>query len=303
MAETATRLLKRLRVSQPLNAVGTAVVRSTLRSFGCQSEFVIRHLHRVGRVRCKLPNGRTMVLWSRADDWVSNQVYWRGWAGYEPEGSRLFFALGTRAAVTFDIGAHVGYYALLAGHANPRGTVFAFEPHPEVHQRLMYNVALNRLTNVRCIPRALGAEARTTTLYYEHSAGMLSGSSLTVKLKHDVPTLGSSSVTVVTGDEFVSVNGIQRIDLMKIDTETTEPQILRGLMETLRRDRPIIFCEVLPGGDTESELEGLLAPLGYRYYMLTPSGAEPMVAIRPHPEYLNYLFVAGTVDLDGIGRF
>jgi FkbM family methyltransferase len=43
----------------------------------------------------------------------------------------LFWRLACKARVTLDIGAHVGYYSVLAGMANPAGTVFAFEPLPD----------------------------------------------------------------------------------------------------------------------------------------------------------------------------
>jgi hypothetical protein len=79
----AKEILKGLRGSQPLNRVATATVRTLLRACNRRSEWVIRHLHRYGGVRFRLPNGRTARLWSRADDWVSNQIYWRGWNGYE----------------------------------------------------------------------------------------------------------------------------------------------------------------------------------------------------------------------------
>src|SRR5205814_5357903 len=142
--------LKRLRASQPFNYLATSIVHALQTATGMHSALVIKHLHRVGMVRRKLPNGRTLRLWSRADDWVSNQVYWRGWSGYEPERVPLFFRLASRAQVTLDVGAHVGFFTLLAAHANPAGRVFAFEPMPAIQERLRYNVGLNQLDNVEC---------------------------------------------------------------------------------------------------------------------------------------------------------
>src|SRR5882724_8020540 len=82
--------LKRLRVSQPVNYLVTSTVHALFSATGMRSEFVIKHLHRAGNVWLALPNSRTLRLWSRGDDWVSNQVYWRGWDGYEPETVPLF---------------------------------------------------------------------------------------------------------------------------------------------------------------------------------------------------------------------
>jgi hypothetical protein len=60
---------------------------------GRDFEVAIKHLPRTGPVRSRLPNGEVLRLWSRGDDWISNQVFWRGWSGYEPETTPLFFEL------------------------------------------------------------------------------------------------------------------------------------------------------------------------------------------------------------------
>ncbi len=71
--------------------VATSMTRAALSAVGANSELVVKHLHRVGTVRRILPNGRALVLGSHGDDWISNQVYWRGWAGYETEMPRCGF--------------------------------------------------------------------------------------------------------------------------------------------------------------------------------------------------------------------
>lgn len=291
--------LKRLRVSQPFNFVATSLVQAVLSAFGMRSEFVIRHLHRAGTVRCRLPNGRILRLWSRGDDWISNQVYWRGWSGYEPETVPLFFRLAVSARVTLDIGAYVGFYALLAAHANPEGRVYAFEPHPGIFPRLERNVALNRLGGVRCVPSAVGDLDGTGELFHVSTA-MPSSSSLSREFMEGAPHLGSSRVAVVTLDRFARENALPRVDLVKIDTEGTEAQVLRGMCETLRRDRPSIVCEVLPGRGAEQPLEAILHPLGYHYYLLTPAGPSPRERIEGHPVWLNYLFTER--DPDDVAR-
>src|SRR5262245_40399135 len=103
---SAKDAMKRLRASQPFNIVATSVVKWLLSAQAVPSPFIVKHLHRVGLVCSRLPNGRMLKLESRADDWVSNQVYWRGWLGYEPESASLFFRLASRARITFDIGAY-----------------------------------------------------------------------------------------------------------------------------------------------------------------------------------------------------
>src|SRR5262245_56074500 len=102
------RSFKALRDTQPFNWVSTTAAKLAFGAAGGAPDVVVDHLHRVGTVRCRLPNGRTLRLWSRGDDWVSNRVYWRGMAGYEPESTAVFFRLATGAAVTLDVGGYVG---------------------------------------------------------------------------------------------------------------------------------------------------------------------------------------------------
>lgn len=289
MTQVVHKTLKSLRASQPFNCIATTSVRALLGELGVRSESIIRHLHRIGSVQCVLPNGRLLRLWSRGDDWISNQVFWRGWDGYEPETTPLFYRYAARAQLTFDVGAHVGFYTLLAGHANPAGQVFAFEPLAPVFARLQSNVARNKLTNVTCRAAAVG-DADGEADFFHVGVGLPSSSSLSAEFMRRAGAVVRSTVPVITLDRFVREQGLPRVNLLKIDTESTEPQVLRGMSETLRRDRPALFCEVLEGRGSERALEDILAPLGYRYYLLTPVGPVAKDRIEGHPEWLNYLF-------------
>jgi len=105
-------------------------------------------------------------------------------------------------------------------------------------------------------------------------------------------SLQSFQVPVARLDTFVRENGVQFVDLMKIDTESTEPQVLNGMIETIRRDQPVIFCEVLKERGSEELLQEIIRSINYRAYLLTPDGPDLRDRIEGHPEWLNYLFTA-----------
>src|SRR5215813_13165033 len=147
--------LKQLRNIQPFNWIATGFIHFLFRATGRKSKLVMKHLHRVGMVRAKLPNGHILRLWSRADDWISTQIFWKGWNAYETETLELFFKLASKSQTILDIGAHVGLFSLVAGHANPEARIFAFEPVGESYERLQRNVELNRLSNIRCVNSAV----------------------------------------------------------------------------------------------------------------------------------------------------
>ena len=286
---TMKRALTKLRASQPFNVTVTSAVRGFCRAVGVTPVPVVRHLHRVGTVSCALPNGRVLKLWSLGDDWVSNQVYWKGLAGYEPETVSIFLKLTSCASVTFDVGAYVGFYTVLAAHANPSGRVYAFEPHPDAYPRLLRNVELNQLSNVDCIHAAVGDAEGAADLYCGPGA-LPTSSSLSLDFMRPHGTVQGVRVKVVALDVFVRERSISRVDLLKIDTESTEPQVLQGMLGTLQRDRPSIICEVLQGRGAEDRLEDILGGLGYRYYLLTPTGPMLVPKVTGHETWLNYLF-------------
>ena len=289
MTKSLKTVLKMVRDSQPFNRAATSTVSAAFAMTGVRSEFVIKHLPRVGVVRRRLPNGRTLSLWSEGDDWVSCQVYWRGWDGYESETIPLFYSLASRAGVTIDVGAFVGYYSLIAAHANPSGSVFAFEPLPTIHERLRGNIKLNGLDNVECVPCAV-SDIEGETQFYHMNSRIPSSSSLSFEFMKSTGNLVSSTVPVITLDRYVAEKKIHKVDLVKIDTESTECHVLGGMRKTLERDHPDIFCEVLAGRASEAGLEEILGPLGYRYYLLSSKGPDERPHIKGHPEWLNYLF-------------
>jgi FkbM family methyltransferase len=282
--------IKKLRSSQPFNRLTTSGIRSILSIGGLKSEFVIKHLHRIDLVESRLPNGKMLRLQSKGDDWVSNQVFWRGWQGYEPETVPLFFRLAQQSKVTFDIGAYVGFFALLAGHANPEGKVFAFEPLSSIYQRLEQNVSLNNLQNVEIVLGAVGAEEGEAEFFHQGGNELPTSSSLSYEFMKDGQGVTSTKVKIFKLDEFAKDKNIENVDLMKIDTESTEPEVLRGASSLLERNHPNMICEVLKERGSEKPLEEILRPLGYHFYLLTPEGPVKREQIEGHPEFLNYLF-------------
>ena len=77
----------------------------------------------------------------------------------------MFFRMATRARVTLDIGAYVGFFSLLAAHANRDGKVYAFVPLTDVCNRLRENLALNELSNVHVVASAVGEVNETAEFF------------------------------------------------------------------------------------------------------------------------------------------
>lgn len=286
--------IKKLRSSQPFNRLATSGAKTLFSFAGKQPEFLIKYLHRIDLVESKLPNGKILKLNSKGDDWVSNQVFWRGWQGYEPETIPLFYKLAEKSAVTFDVGSYVGFFTLLAAHANPNARVFAFEPMPAIYQRLVQHIDLNSLKNVTATFGAVGSEEGEAEFFHVEGFDLPTSSSLSFEFVKNTEHITSKKVKVFQIDKFARENGVERIDLMKVDTETTEPDVLIGSKGLLSKHQPDIICEVLAGRAEGRKLKEILSPFGYDFYLLTPDGAIKKDEIEGHPDFLNYLFTKKT---------
>ena len=265
---------------------------------GTTPEIFPRHLHRVGDVFEGLPNGETLHLQSKGDDWVTNLVFWKGWKAYEPGTIDLFYRLACRANVILDIGAYVGFFTMVAALANRSARVYAFEPMEAIHRRLVENVARNGLRGVECFHVAVSDSSGQARFFFSRAAlreGLPTSSSLSETFMAQAPELEAIDVPLITIDAFSAEKGIPRVDLVKIDTETTEPNVLRGMRHVLSRDRPTVVCEILRDRVDTNSIDAELRPLGYKYFLLKPDGPELRTTIEGHPEFLNFLF---TVDPD-----
>ena len=274
----------------PFNRVLTSALRAVLPERARRHPGLARLAPRTGLVEAPLPGGRVLRMSSRGDDEVASELFWRGWDCHEPETAKVFYELARSARVTLDIGAHVGYFALLAAHANPQARVYAFEPMPRVRERLQRNVELNHAA-VSCQPFALGSPGGTAEFFHVRRGIPTSSSLAEGFMKSIVPAaeLTSSTVEVLEADDFVQSHALVGVDLVKVDTEMTEAAVFRGMLRTLRRDRPHIVCEVLDS-DVGAAIETLLEPLGYEYFALTSSGPHRRERIRAEPPFRNFLF-------------
>jgi len=224
----------------------------------------------------------------------ANYFYWLG--EYEPGSTEVFCALARQSETILDIGSNDGVYSLLAAASNPRAVVHAFEPGQQVARICQQNLALNPTlsSRVHLWQLALGNAVGRAPFYVVGGDGGNSSLNPSFRTESRVAV-----VDVLTGDAFLEREGVARVDLIKVDTESTEPAVLQGFRRCLARDRPHILCEVLHGR-TESQIESLLQPYGYKFYWVTREGIKHVERIEGDPTYRfpNYLFSTADLALD-----
>jgi len=141
----------------------------------------------------------------------------------------------------FDIGANIGIYTCFVSSKLKSGSVHAFEPDQNNLNRLRENLNINKFTTpVHTYDYALSDETGLQELFLEGSGAPGEGSHSIVSNMNR-----SRGVEIQTheGDELVG-HDLPAPDYMKIDVEGAEYNVLRGLSDTIQRERPIIYCEV-----------------------------------------------------------
>jgi len=144
-----------------------------------------------------------------------------------------------------DIGANVGYYSVYCSPLVRR--VVSFEPDPRNHDALEDHAS--RIKNISVCKMALGLTAGDGSLSMGEDSSV---SRLTDDLQADNSML---RVSVSTIDQFCAQDGNLHPTGIKLDTEGTELDILRGGMMTIQRTQPLILAELQLGpGENVNEL-------------------------------------------------
>jgi FkbM family methyltransferase len=142
-----------------------------------------------------------------------------------------------RDLCVFDVGANQGQYleAAIHGLSNQPRSIHSFEPSAATFRALAERCG--HITGARLNPFGLGARAGEYDLF---SDGERSGlASLTERqLEHlGISHQLSERVRIETLDGYCADQGIEQIDLLKIDVEGHELDVLRGADDMLSRRR------------------------------------------------------------------
>lgn len=162
--------------------------------------------------------------------------------------------------VVYDIGAHIGYTALLfADVLNGSGEVHAFEILPSmVETFLKPTIAANEFQNI--FVHAVGLSSR------EHTIELPVGATGMTSIAARVPDGAQTDVCrVTTLDAYVSEMNLPRPSFIKMDIERAEVECLKGADQVLRNCRPTLVIE-FHGVELIEEGFRKLDPLGYSLF-------------------------------------
>jgi len=143
----------------------------------------------------------------------------------------------------FDVGANKGQTALYFSQKLPKAHIFSFEPAQESFNKLLNQTA--NLERVSCFNHAFGEKKEVKKINIKNNPllNTLVDYSDSPTKRHE--TIERQNVNVDTIDDFCSKNGVDSIDILKIDTEGYEMKILQGCSRYLSANKiKCIYCEV-----------------------------------------------------------
>jgi FkbM family methyltransferase len=130
----------------------------------------------------------------------------------------------------FDIGANIGDSAIAFRKQFPSAIIHSFEPFQAIFEHLERNT---RKFDIHCHRLALGSEIGDRTVRRESASPYFRENSTLKQPDSATPQDLIETIHLATLDAFCEQNGIQRIDILKTDTEGSDLQVIQGASKLL----------------------------------------------------------------------
>jgi glycosyl transferase/beta-hydroxylase protein BlmF len=230
---------------------------------------------------------------------------------YLPQESQFLMQVLQLGDSFIDIGAHVGYFALLASElVGEQGAVYAVEMEPKNYAMLLKNVQLNQRHHWHLFNVALGADPKPSLFFVNLDND---GGHALWNVGQHPHNLNSRStqltrtVQMETLDRLLGQQQIHRLKAIKIAVEGAEHEVLKGGRNFIQSHQvPYILCRInrfglQKMGTTERALRNEMTVLGYQTYQFDPTSRCPVkLAPEQHPESLfvfSLLFVRSSAQM------
>lgn len=170
--------------------------------------------------------------------------------------------------VFFDVGSHLGFFSVLAGHVCRRGEVHAFEADASLLPLIRRSLELNGLeARVRIEAVACSDIDDRRVAYRPHVPGNLSTNRVLTAEEAPSGEVRGEAPTLTLDEHAKRTESTP--DLAKVDVEGGEVRVLRGMSRVLREARPDLLLEIHPellreaGEDPEALARWLTEEIGY----------------------------------------
>ena len=198
--------------------------------------------------------------------WRHYQIYqpWMTLGIYEPDVAKLIQNSLRPGDVFYDIGAHAGYFTLIAAKkVGPEGRVIAFEPVPDNAATTKEQIELNGLQAIcSVLPQAISDTIGAVSFLIPKR--MANAHLLDVPAPHINEGKGKViRVSAITLDSFVSNNPMP--SLIKMDIEGTELKALKGAKKLLSNSKAPVLLITAHSEKLNREVRNILSTNLYEF--------------------------------------
>lgn len=210
---------------------------------------------------------------------------------YEKSDSTIMNGLIEEGFVFFDIGANIGWHSINLALAHRSAQIHSFEPIPTTYKFLERNLKLNRLSNVTTYNFGFSDRSGEFDFYF-YKEGSGNASSANLSNREDVQVC---KCQVRTLDDFTAEFNT-KVDFIKCDVEGAEFLVYKGGLETLKRDKPIVFSEILRKWSAKfnydpNEIFSLFHELGYQAFTSKDEGLQEFFQMDELTLDTNFFFL------------
>ncbi|MGV3581305.1 MAG: FkbM family methyltransferase [Methylophilus sp.] len=210
---------------------------------------------------------------------------------YETIDSAMIMRLISPEDCVIDIGANMGWYSINIAKVFPKSKVYAFEPIPKTYAFLTQNIQLNNISNIKPFQFGLSNEKKDLVFYF-YPEGGVNASLANVSEREDVELI---KCHVERLDDFVAENEL-KVDFIKCDVEGAEIFAFKGAFETLKRDKPIVFTEMLRKWSAKfnyhpNEIISMFSSIGYKCFYCSGTNLIEIEAMTDETIETNFFFL------------
>ena len=171
-----------------------------------------------------------------------------------------------------DAGGYVGDTALLFSSYTDK-SIHVFEASPSNMDIIRETIRLNQLENIVPVSKALGENSGTATF----SLGERNScNSLVERPGYNYPN--HIEVPVITLDDYVRENNLE-VGLIKVDIEGGEQLLLKGAVETIRTQHPILLISIYHSANDFFEIKPMIEKMcdKYTFRIIKPANSAIVI--------------------------
>lgn len=159
-----------------------------------------------------------------------------------------------------DVGGFIGDSILVLNELEPKN-IYSFEAISHHYELLKKTLTINKIENVIPVNHALGSHTGTTTMSVAESISSIV----------DMGDIDSVLVDMITLDNYVEKHKIE-VGLIKVDIEGAETGFIRGSIETIKSQKPVILLSIYHNTHDFLELKTIIEELdlGYKFKIYKP---------------------------------